>query len=110
MPYYGCKACERVYARPQEWCTDCGGTTERRWSAGDGTLYSFTTLHRAGNPAFADAVPYTVALVDFSEGFRALADVIVAPGGEEPRIGQRIRVEFEDVTPEMTLAHFVVVS
>lgn len=108
LPYYRCTECDVAYAHPQEFCPPCGGAVARQWSTGEGTVYSFTTALRAGHPYFADAVPYTVALVDFVEGFRTLADLTV-PGGE-PRIGQHVRVEFEDVTDEMTLAHFVAVA
>jgi uncharacterized protein len=108
MPYYHCAACDVAYARPHEVCNACGGGLERQWSSGEGTLYSFTTLQRAGHPYFADAVPYTIALVDFPEGFRSLADLTT--GADTPRIGQRVRVEFEDITEDMTLAHFFVVA
>jgi uncharacterized OB-fold protein len=108
LPYYRCADCEAVYARPHEFCTACGGTVARQWSSGEGTVYSFTTQQRAGHPYFADMVPYTIALVDFTEGFRTMADLTVPDG--EPRIGRRVRVEFEDVTDDMTLAHFVAVS
>jgi uncharacterized OB-fold protein len=109
LPYYHCAACDVAYARPLQWCAACGGDVERRWSCGEGTVYSFTTLHRAGHPFFADAVPYSIALVDFPEGFRALADLTPALGAE-PHIGQRVRAEFEDLTEEMTLLRFVVAS
>ena len=108
LPYYRCANCAVAHARPQEFCPNCGGPVARQWSSGQGTVYSFTTQHRAGHPYFADAVPYTIALVDFDEGFRTLADLTVAD--DEPRIGQRVRVEFEDVDAAMTLAHFVAVS
>jgi uncharacterized OB-fold protein len=107
LPYYRCDDCTVVYARPAEFCGKCGGAVSRQWSSGEGTVYSFTTQQRAGHPYFADAVPYTVALVEFSEGFRTLADLTA--GDDEPRIGQRIRVEYEDVNDDMTIAHFVAV-
>jgi uncharacterized OB-fold protein len=109
LPYYHCAACDVANARPLQWCAGCGGDVERRWSCGEGTVYSFTTLHRPGHPFFADAVPYSIALVDFPEGFRALADLTPALG-TEPHIGQRVRAEFEDLTEEMTLLRFVVAS
>lgn len=107
MPYYGCADCAAAHARPQEFCPICGGTVSRQWSSGEGTVYSFTTQQRAGHPYFADVVPYTIALVDFDEGFRTLADLTMPNG--QPRIGQRVRVEYEDVNDDMTLAHFVAV-
>ena len=108
LPYYRCAGCGATHARPQEVCPSCGGAVARQWSSGEGTVYSFTTQQRAGHPYFADVLPYTIALVDFVEGFRTLADLTVPDG--EPRIGQRVQVEFEDVSDDMTIAHFVVVS
>ena len=107
LPYYQCETCDGVYARPQEFCPACGHGVQRKWSSGEGTVYSVTIQQRAGHPYFADAVPYTIALVDFAEGFRTLADLNTDT--DPPHIGQRVRVEFEDVTDDMTLAHFVAV-
>jgi uncharacterized OB-fold protein len=110
MPYYLCSTGEHVYARPQEFCPACGAAVMRQWSSGEGIVYSYTTLERAGHPYFADAVPYVIALVEFGEGFRSLADLTLPPGLDVPSIGQRVRVEYEDVTDDMTLAHFVAVA
>lgn len=107
LPYYSCEACDAVFGRPQEFCPSCDAAVQRLWSSGEGTVYSYTTQQRGGHPYFADAVPYTIALVDFAEGFRSMAD-LSAPGPIE--IGQRVTVEFEDVTDDVTLPHFVAVS
>ena len=66
-------------------CSSCG---YRRWPPGPlcpeclaegsdwtevrptGTLWSIATYHRALDPAFADEVPYTVALVELDDGPR----------------------------------------
>lgn len=110
MPFYRCAACLQVFARPRERCTECDATPiERQWSAGHGVVYSYTTLHRAGHPWFANGVPYTIALVDFAEGFRGLADLAPTSYGPDPYIGQSVRVEFEDISDELALAHFVAV-
>lgn len=107
LPYYRCPDCAATYARPQEFCPSCDGVVQRLWSSGEGTVYSFTTQNRAGHPYFADAVPYTIALVDFREGFRTIADLTMSGDGAFA-IGQRVVVEFEDVTDDVTLPHFVV--
>jgi uncharacterized OB-fold protein len=63
-------------------------------SSGLGTVYSYTVLFRPPTPAFKNDVPYMIALVDFDEGFRLMANLReCAP--EQVRIGQRIRVVFE---------------
>jgi uncharacterized OB-fold protein len=110
LPYYQCGTGEHVYSHPQEFCSECGSSVKRKWSEGVGTVYSFTTLERAGHPCFSDSVPYTIALVDFPEGFRTLADLKSPPGMSRPHIGQTVGIEFEDVTDEMTFVHFVAAS
>lgn len=107
MPFYRCRGCERVYARPRGFCPECDGSVEREWSSGRGVIYSLTTVHRPGHPWFADKAPYSIALVDFAEGFRGLADVTAPAFAEEPFIGQRVRIEFEDVRDDLALVHFV---
>lgn len=76
----------------------------REWSSGRGRLYSYTTLHRAGHPAFADRVPYVIALVDLEEGFRSLADLRGA--GTEPPIGLAVLVGFDSPVDGLVLPHF----
>lgn len=74
--YQRCEACARVQTYPRTHCAACHGTalgwhrSERR-----GRLVSFTTVHRAANPAFQDRVPYALALVDVDEGFRLMMNV-----------------------------------
>ncbi len=58
-------------------------------------VHSFTIVRRASDPAFAALVPYVVALIDLAEGPRMMANVL----GEDARavrIGDRVRVTFED--------------
>ncbi len=62
---------------------------EWRVSAGLGTIYSVTHVHRR------DAEPYNVVLVDLDEGFRMMSRV----RGSRPAIGDRVRVAFEDDVP-----------
>lgn len=39
-------------------------------ASGQGTVYSWVTVHRALDPAFADDVPYTIVAIDLVEGPR----------------------------------------
>ena len=64
-------------------------------SAGEGVIYSFTVIRRNGHPYFSSIIPYVVALVDMDEGFRMMTNIVqMAP--EDVRIGQRVRVFWED--------------
>jgi len=66
------------------------GPYEWRVSAGLGTVYATTTVHRRGED------PHDVSLVDLDEGFRMMSTV--RGGGE---IGMRVRVVFgDDSRPE----------
>ncbi len=42
-------------------------------------MYSWVTVHRAFEPAWADQVPYTVAVVELQERCRLLGRVDAAP-------------------------------
>ena len=65
------------------------GKNEWRVSAGLGTVYASTTVHRRGEE------PHDVSLVDLDEGFRMMSTV--RGGGEA---GMRVRVAFdEDARP-----------
>jgi uncharacterized protein len=68
-----CTACGRHRAAPLPACPWCAATsTERVESTGHGRVYSWVTVHRSFGAPFADQVPYTVALIDLTEGCRAL--------------------------------------
>lgn len=92
--YQRCSACERVQFPPRRHCAHCQAG-EPAWlrSAGKGTVHTFTTVHRAPTAAFKDDVPYTIALVDFDEGFRMMMNVLDCPP-QEVEIGTRVRVVF----------------
>ncbi len=64
------------------------GRYEWRVSAGLGTVYSTTVVHRRGEE------PHDISLIDLDEGFRMMSRV--RGGGE---IGMRVRVAFEDGLP-----------
>ena len=56
-------------------------------------------------PQFADSVPYSPAIVELDEGVRMVTWLVrVKP--EELDLGMLLQVEFDDVTPEVTLPKF----
>ncbi len=86
-----CDACGRNFFTPQAACPTCL-SLDWTWreSAGSGTLYSSTVIHRGPTPGFP--VPYELAIVDLDEGWSMLSNVV---GGEGPTpIGARLEVEF----------------
>ncbi|WP_431857633.1 Zn-ribbon domain-containing OB-fold protein [Azospirillum sp.] len=95
LRYQRCAACGHVQFPLRPFCTRCrasGPAVER--SAGRGTVHSHTVVFRAPTPAFKGDVPYIIALVDFDEGFRLMANLRDCPP-ESVAIGQRVGVVFE---------------
>jgi hypothetical protein len=76
-------------------------------ASGRGTLHAFTIVHRAPAREFQADVPYVVALIDLDEGVRLLATLVeVAPDPVAVRIGARVEIVYDDVTPDVTLPRF----
>ena len=105
-----CLNCGRFRNPPAEICPACLSSGVE-WSrvSGQGTVYSWTVYHRAFHPAFAQDVPYAVALIELKEGPR-LFSTIIGCKLDEIYIGMPVEVVFEDVTPEIALPKFRPVS
>ncbi len=96
LRYKQCRECNKVVFYPRRHCTNCGSSIlEWHVSAGEGVIYSLTVIRRNGHPYFSSILPYVVALVDLDEGFRMMTNIVqTAP--EDVRIGQRVKVSWED--------------
>jgi uncharacterized OB-fold protein len=73
-----CASCAALQHPPEEICHACGGMAfETEVVAPRGTVHSYTVVHYAANPALADAVPYTVALVSLDDAphVRVIGDI-----------------------------------
>ena len=89
-----CQDCSEFHFYPRSFCPTCG--SERiEWSAasGEGTVYSYTVVHRAPSPAFAREVPYVVATVALAEGPHLMTRIVGLPP-EKVRVGMPVRAEF----------------
>jgi len=90
-----CRSCDHLFHYPRLCCPRCGAQ-DLDWTpaAGTGVIYSHTTVHVPfGGPAWDDQLPYTVILVDLSEGPRILSRL----SPEQPRdvhSGDLVVVEF----------------
>lgn len=91
-----CTACDKLHYPPRHLCPYCW-SDQLNWkpSAGKGTVYSFTVMHRAPTPDFVGSVPYVVALVDLEEGSRMMANV-VGDNALATGVGDRVIVCYED--------------
>ena len=106
LRFQRCSSCDAWRHMPRESCEACG-SFEWSWelSSGRGTLFSWTIIHRALHPAYADDVPYTVVVVEMEEGVR-LVSRLVDVSNDDLKLGLPLQVQFEDVTPEVTMHAF----
>lgn len=95
-----CEHCHQALPPEAVVCTTCG-RTELSWmpAAGTGTLVSWTVVHRAPNRAYADLVPYTVGIVELTEGPWLYGRIVA----DAPTAGLLLRAEF--VHAEGTESH-----
>jgi uncharacterized OB-fold protein len=101
-----CRNCGYWRYYPGLVCHRCG-SLEADWEpvSGLGTIYTFSVVHRPPSAAFADDVPYVYAIVELDEG-PMLPTNIVNIEPDRVKIGSRVRVTYQDVTPEITLPKF----
>ena len=101
-----CRKCGTYHFFPRFFCTKCL-STDLEWvkSSGRGEVYTFTIIEKAGIGAFAEEVPYILALVQLEENVRMMSNIIECPL-EKIRIGMKVEVVFEDITEEITLPKF----
>jgi uncharacterized OB-fold protein len=94
LPRPVCRACRSFDLAPAE-------------VSGRATVYAFTETHRAFHPFFVDRVPYLLATVELEEqpGLMLLSNLV---GVAEPdvRIGMDVLVDFEDLSPDLTIPVF----
>lgn len=101
-----CRRCATVRFRPRVVCPECL-SDEADWVrlSGDGTVHTFAIVRSPVLPAFAESLPYTLALVDLKEGPR-LTTRIVDCAPEEVAIGMPVEVTFVDLSEAISLPYF----
>jgi uncharacterized OB-fold protein len=101
-----CRSCGVAQHYPRGVCARCWGA-ELEWaeSAGRGTLYTFTVVHRSQARGFKDELPYVLAYVELDEGVQVLTNLV---GCDPARltIGMPVVVTFEDVTADISIPRF----
>ena len=92
-----CTSCRYLRYPISAVCPRCLGTGSE-WAdlSGAGTVLSFTVFHRAYNPAWAERVPYNVALIQLAEGPRMFSNVVGVPN-DAITVGMPVRVVFDPV-------------
>jgi uncharacterized OB-fold protein len=100
-----CRDCGEWRHPPRARCRSCG-SQEWSWerSSGRGRVFSWTTVHQAIHPAFAD-VPYAVLVVEMDEGVRMIGGLTgIAPAGLE--LDLPVVATFDPVDEALTLVRF----
>jgi uncharacterized protein len=104
-----CTQCSEWIWYPKAWCPNCGKKEKIEWRklSGNGVVYSFTVIRQVidNSPAFQKELPFTIGLIELEEGPRIYSNVATA-SSEDPKIGDRVTLYFEDVTPEFSLPKF----
>ena len=104
-----CSSCGRLRWEPQGFCPHCW-SWESTWTklAETGAIVSYVVVHQATNPAFAQDVPYTIAKVaiDGTDGEVVMTGNLLDVPWQDVKVGMKVRVAYDDVTPEVTLAKF----
>ncbi|MFI9562869.1 Zn-ribbon domain-containing OB-fold protein [Streptomyces rishiriensis] len=100
-----CPGCGLRFFVPEPACPGCMSQDWRYApSAGLGTVYSVTVVHRAPGPGFA--TPFALTVVDLDDGGSLLSHVD-AGDPDDVVIGMRVRVEFRALDDEIALPYFV---
>lgn len=101
-----CESCEKYWFPPSRSCPHCLSAQFTFTDVcGRGKIFSFVTFHRIYNPAFAQEVPYVVALVELEEGPRLLSNIVGA-SPDEVRCEMKVEVVFDDVSEDVSVPKF----
>ena len=101
-----CAACGHHQFYPRLLCTHCmSGDLGWHEASGQARVKSFTIIRRPVTEAYADDVPYVVALVELAEGPTMMSNV-VGCDPESVAIGMEVAVDFERRTEAIAVPVF----
>ena len=101
-----CGDCGKNHFYPRAICPHCHSDNLKFDTvSGRGEVHTFTIARRPAGPAFADDVPYVVALIELEEGPRMMSR-IQTDDPESVRIGAKVEVIFVKATDEITFPYF----
>ena len=101
-----CRSCGQVWHPPLPSCPHCR-SDDLGWreATGAGTVYTYTIVRHPTHFAFADKIPYVIALVQLAEGPR-MVTAITGCAPDEVRVGLPVHVVFREVSAGVTLPYF----
>ncbi len=101
-----CKSCGQLRYPAAAICQNClSADSEWRDLSGRGEIFSFIIVHRGYHPYWAVRVPYNVAMIELEEGLRMFSNIVGTPN-EQLKIGQMVKVAFEERAPGLTVPVF----
>ena len=101
-----CEDCDKFWFPPSRACPHClSMNVSFQTVSGRGKVFSFVTFHRVYRPAFAQDVPYVVALVELEEGPRLLTNIL-GISHEDVRCEMPVEVVFDDYDDEISIPKF----
>lgn len=97
LSFQRCGACGHAWLPARSECPGCLAD-QWRWekAGGSAKLISWVVYHVAFHPAFANRLPYNVAVVELDEGPRLISNVVGVADAETLKIDQRLRLVVED--------------
>jgi uncharacterized OB-fold protein len=100
-----CDVCSRYVFYPRVLCPHCH-SDQISWitASGKGTIYSYTVAHQAFG-AYADEVPFVIAIVELEEGVRMMTRIVGTPH-DQVTIGAAVHVTFTTSGEGVTLPYF----
>lgn len=91
-----CNNCGENWFPEGPCCPSClSFDTSWKRVSGRGTVWSFITMHQKYMQAFADEVPYLVAMIHLEEGPRMYSTLVNAP--DDLACGMPVSVVFESI-------------
>jgi uncharacterized OB-fold protein len=101
-----CNACGKFWFPPSQSCPHClAADFAFKPVSGRGKVFSFVTFHRVYHPAFANEVPYVVALVELEEGPRLVSNIVGIPV-DKVACEMPVKVVFDDVSEDVSVPKF----
>lgn len=87
LMYQRCQSCQLAVLPARTECPRCWQPRlEWHRASGAAKLVSWIVYHHAFHPAFASRLPYTVAVVELSEGARLVSNIVDVADPEQLRI------------------------
>ena len=105
-----CTHCQERRYPAAAICPNClSAGYEWRELSGRGELFSYIIIHRGYHPYWAQRVPYNVAFIELEEGLRMFSNIVGTPN-EALRVGQKVKVAFEQRAEDLVVPVFEIVD